>query len=53
MFLKDKVNELSERMEEFDGLIVGYPVYYAGPTSQVCCFLARFFFRMGINWKEN
>ena len=43
----DKVNELSERLGEFDGLVVGSPVYYAGPTGQVCSFLDRFFFSNG------
>ena len=40
----DLVNELAERMGEFDGLVVGSPVYYAGPTGQICSFLDRFFF---------
>lgn len=40
----DLVNELGERLNEFDGLVVGSPVYYAGPTGQICSFLDRFFF---------
>ena len=40
----DKVNELNARLDEFDGLVVGSPVYYAGPSGQVCSFLDRFFF---------
>lgn len=44
---KDLVNELSERLVEFDGIVVGSPVYYAGPSGQVCSFLDRFFFSNG------
>ena len=44
---KDIVNELSERLDEFDGIVVGSPVYYAGPTGQLCSFLDRFFFSNG------
>lgn len=40
----DQVNELLARLDEFDGLVVGSPVYYAGPTGQVCSFLDRLFF---------
>lgn len=40
----DGVNELNARMGEFDGMIFGSPVYYAGPTGQICSFLDRLFF---------
>lgn len=40
----DLVNELTARLDEFDGIVVGSPVYYAGPSGQVCSFLDRFFF---------
>lgn len=40
----DKVNELTQRLNEFVGIVVGSPVYYAGPTGQICSFLDRFFF---------
>lgn len=40
----DKVNELSEHLDDFNGIVVGSPVYYAGPSGQVCAFLDRFFF---------
>lgn len=43
----DQVNELSARLDEFDGIVVGSPVYYAGPTGQICSFLDRFFFSNG------
>lgn len=43
----DGVNELAARLDEFDGLIVGSPVYYAGPTSTLTAFLDRLFYSAG------
>lgn len=40
----DLVVEIAERMDEFDGLIVGSPVYYGGPNGRLTSFLDRFFF---------
>ena len=40
----DKVNEVLEKLDEYDGMVVGSPVYYAGPTRQLCAFLDRLFF---------
>lgn len=40
----DLVNEYGQRLEEFDAIVAGSPVYYAGPTGQICSFLDRFFF---------
>lgn len=40
----DLVNELTDRLDEFDGIVTGSPIYYAGPTGQICSFLDRFFF---------
>ena len=40
----DKVNEIIERLDEFDAIIVGSPVYYAGPAGQLTAFLDRLFF---------
>lgn len=39
----DKVNEISARLDEFDAIVVGSPVYYSGPSGQVCAFLDRLF----------
>lgn len=39
----DKVNEVLQRQDEYDGYVVGSPVYYAGPTGQLCSFLDRLF----------
>ena len=40
----DKVNEINRRIDEFDAVIVGSPVYYAGPAGQLCAFLDRLFY---------
>lgn len=40
----DKVNEIMEKIDEFDGIVLGSPVYYAGPAGQLCAFLDRLFY---------
>ena len=40
----DGVNELVARLDEFDGIIVGAPIYYAGPSGQSTAFLDRLFY---------
>ncbi len=40
----DGVNEILEKLDEYDGLVVGSPVYYAGPSGQLCAFLDRLFY---------
>ncbi|MCH5272521.1 MAG: flavodoxin family protein [Lachnospiraceae bacterium] len=44
---RDKVNELLAKLDEYDGIVVGSPVYYAGPTGQLCAFLDRLFYCSG------
>ena len=44
---QDQVNEILNRLDEYDGLIVGSPVYYAGPAGQLCAFLDRLFYCAG------
>lgn len=39
----DGVNEISDKMAECDGLIVGTPVYYASPNGALYCLLDRLF----------
>lgn len=41
--LSQDVNEAAAKLRECDGLIVGSPVYYAGPTGSLCAFLDRLF----------
>ena len=36
-------NDFVEKMKTCDGLIVGSPVYYAGPAGSLCAFLDRVF----------
>ena len=40
----DQVNRILARLDEFDGLIVGAPVYYGGPSGQITAFLDRLFY---------
>ena len=40
----DDVNKLGARLDEFDALVLGSPVYYSGPTGQMCSFCDRLFF---------
>ena len=37
----DAVNEVAAKLDEYDGIIVGSPVYYAGPSGQLTAFLDR------------
>ena len=41
---EDGVNELLERLDTLDGLILGSPVYYSGPSGQIQAFLDRLFY---------
>ena len=43
----DGVTQLASRLDEFSGLVVGSPVYYAGPAGSLCAFLDRLFFSAG------
>lgn len=42
--IDDGVNALAARLEEFDGMVVGSPIYYAGPSGQCTAFLDRLFY---------
>ena len=46
----DGVNQLLRRADEFDGMVVGSPVYYAGPNGQLCAFLDRLFYASCGRW---
>ena len=43
----DGVNALAARLEEFDAMIIGSPVYYSGPSGQCTSFLDRLFYFSG------
>lgn len=47
---RDSVNKLLARAEEFDGMVVGSPVYYAGPAGQLTAFLDRLFYASRGKW---
>jgi multimeric flavodoxin WrbA len=44
IFKDDKCNQLIEDILEADGVIIGSPVYFAGPNGALCALLDRAFF---------
>ena len=40
----DEVNGVLDRLDEYGGIVAGSPVYYAGPSGQLCAFLDRLFY---------
>ena len=44
IFEDDPVNECVELFKKADGIIVGSPVFYAGPNGSLCALLDRVFF---------
>ena len=42
--IDDEVNALAARLDEFDAIVLGSPVYYAGPAGQLCAFADRLFY---------
>ena len=45
--MDDRVNEIGARLDEFDAVVLGSPVYYAGPSGQACAFADRLFYSHG------
>lgn len=43
-FRDDAVRDIQDRLTEFDGIVLGSPVYYSGPTGQLLSFCQRLFF---------
>jgi len=43
----DLVNEVAAKLPEFDGMVVGSPVYYASPNGTLISFLDRLFYSTG------
>lgn len=43
----DTVNEVAEKLNTIDALVVGSPVYYAGANGQITSFLDRLFYSAG------
>lgn len=44
VFTGDVCNELIEKMQEADGIVIGSPVYFSGPNGALCALLDRVFF---------
>ena len=44
VFDDDPVNEVAEKFESADGLVVGSPVYYGSPNGTVLSFMDRLFY---------
>lgn len=44
VFTDDPTNEMLALMQEADGIVIGSPVYYAGPNGALCALLDRVFF---------
>ena len=43
----DAVNQVLDKLDEYDGIVAGTPVYYGGPNGILCAFLDRFMFCSG------
>ena len=44
--------ELITKMKAADGIIIGSPVYYAGPNGSLCALLDRVFYSTGGNYRH-
>ncbi len=47
LFTDDAANALIEAIQKADGVVVGSPVYYAGPNGALCAVLDRAFYAAG------
>lgn len=47
VFSDDAANEMGALMAEADGIVIGSPVYYAGPNGALCALLDRAFYSVG------
>ncbi len=45
--MDDQVNAIGARLDEFDAIVLGSPVYYAAPSGQICAFADRLFYSHG------
>jgi len=51
--INDKVNELLEKINDYDGIIIGSPVHYASSAGGLIPFLDRLFFANSRSGKAN
>ena len=42
--IDDQVNEIMAKIDDYGAIVVGSPVYYAGPSGQLIAFLDRLFY---------
>ena len=49
-FRDDQVQKKKKRLDEFDGIIIGTPVYFSAPSGQLVSFLNRLFYATGTRW---
>ena len=47
--VNDLVNEVAEKFEAADGLVVGSPVYYSSPNGTILSFMDRLFYSTGFS----
>jgi len=52
VFDGDMCNELAEKIRNSDGIVVGSPVYYAGPNGALCALLDRVFYSSTSGFKH-
>jgi len=52
VFDGDMCNELVEKIKASDGIVIGSPVYYAGPNGALCALLDRVFFSGSSSFKN-
>ena len=52
-FQDDAMSALVDAAKRADGIVIGSPVYYAGPNGALCALLDRFFFSSGNLLKFN
>ena len=45
--IDDVVNDLAQKLDQYDGFVFGSPVYYAAPSARICAFMDRLFFAHG------
>lgn len=45
--IDDQVNQVAETLDGYDAVVLGAPVYYAGPAGQTCAFADRLFYSAG------
>ena len=52
--IDDSVNSLLEKINEYDGFVIGSPVHYASASGVISPFLDRLFFcRLKKNWRKS